>query len=522
MKKTLLALGVLVLAFGVILGCTSNELGLYDLSKEASQLRLYEDTGSVTCHLNLKEMMTAEERATMTAADLKLLESLENVVLDYTMKSDMDQAYLEMDLSLSAGSFRLDLGQLVFDQGAYYVRGDRLISLLQLLVPAEDLAPFATAFGGEQWVKLDLTALIDGPQDPDWFNTALQLVDPAYRFGDTLFKEVYRDYNPGIVEKTAHGYQLTIAGDQFGALLTGVLRASIENLEGLLNACAELYGDPAMKDYLLACGFTQEDVTELVTVFRDLPAAITAEDQAEVLALLDDPDFQSGMEEISGYLKDSQLQYSIERSGGKYQIKGLFDLQIDIPDAGKFQLKLTSQDEMSAIREFTHQDTTAAIDLYQTLQRDFSYQKLNILVPQDASQPPEYVLQTKLDVLGNRPTLESRHGNLPVPVIDGRIYLPLQLVSEATGAQMTWVPAAQQVEVQYQGVRSAIRGRTVDGQVYVDARQLEDCGFTVHYDPLNSSQIDYELLGSSDLWWEEYGYALIIQPAAQGQTADAA
>lgn len=482
-KRFLVVALVMVLAAALLTGCSTAEVGFYNLQKEISTIKLYEDTGEIS--IDLKEL-PVKPSSTEEWVQLAIVQkALSDFSISYRGRADVASGLLDYTFYLKdrkTGAERKLLAVL-YKEDAVYVEVQEAVKFIKSFGNEELNRELEQALAGVDYIKIDLRELYESlgvlgqgsakmPFATGIYPFTLSHAQKQQQVWQRLFTglmtEVYNDFETGLVEKDGNGYVLTVEAEAVAGLLQPFVAYTLEHIEEL-GAYLKEFVNALSPEELAVLGF-EPAMREQFNFFIDAAVAdLTLNRQVyleKIAAGLDGEATHEFLQMFAGSKLVSRLE---KQKDDTYQSLVTVDLKVRDPEElGTLDLTITGRSTFKPGAPFSVTVPTDGILNLSELESRIQEQTMQVMVE------------------ANRFTLrkgqQTTDGAITVKMLDGSTYLPMRQVAEAFGEQVGWNQAENQAYVERDGKRITVTGRVIDGRTFIKIRDFEKLGYQVQWD----------------------------------------
>ncbi|NLJ88345.1 MAG: hypothetical protein GX327_06115 [Epulopiscium sp.] len=489
-KKAFSLLLVLTMTISFLSGCSSEEIALYNLAKEANSLERYVAMGEVECSIDYEDALLDE-----------FISFLDKYSFLYEIKIDINN-------SLVDGSYYIKdkkdnkvtpIVTLKSNGETIYVKIDDLLNFVNTIAGDESYENPFESFGDVKYISFsrdDFVEILSASYGN--YELAEQMASvyfdmKSYKvknqagmdiIGDTVF-EVYKDYEMGIVKENGNNkYSLSVNAEETVAVIASLINYTIDNIEKI-----EAYSKASLsvlseseKQALITNGIT---VNDLMNGINEMVTDISSNKEEYKKEINDSLDLTK--EEVKRLFGNSKIDYSFEKTSDNKYVGNLNVLvEYKDPDTNKnlFKATLSIKNGYYAIDAFSVEAPTENVISIKELTEDIygtNYPQYNF------NQGVMIDLDTGYTVSGFGENV------VDVKVIDGSSYLPLRAVGELLGEDIKWDNQRKQPYVNaYENAFIYLDAKIIEDTSFVKLREIEKIGYTVTWDPdTNMVSIDY-------------------------------
>jgi len=502
-KKVLVVLLALVLCLTALTGCSRDEVGFYNLTKDMSQMQAYNGSGEMTMGLDMTYVSSLTGQ-TMTAEEKAILEALKNIKMTYSVKCDVAKSLSEIELAFVISGKTYDLGKIYMDSNSnFYFDSEKTLALAAPFISDADLQQAKKLVAEGKWLKIDLLAAMGDDVDIASMNKwAQDYLKTALGAGDKFVNEIAKDYSSGLIQKSGSGYEFVLTDENVLPFIQSFGEFGVNNIDAIGAWYKELFAEPSMQSYMELIGITEMSVEEFNAAIDEMVAMVNA-DKENILAQLsslDGEEAQAALAMIDG----SKIRYFIGKSGSNYNDEYEMIIKVQEGSLNYFSMDMQVKETYKPVTSVNIDiPTEGVVDVAQIIEENASEQVAFI----HSADCEQYIYKKSVDLFGGM-TLESNSGEINIKMINDRAYLPLRLTCELLGATVDWDQTTQKASIKTDKFSGKVEGKVINNLTYIPIRQFENYGYTVVYDTNTSSSAYQDLMMS--FWGEEAAQYLII------------
>lgn len=497
MRKKLAALLCAVMCITAFTGCSSAELGYLQMSVDMlNKLEACEASGKINVDLDVDAMKDFATKISKSAGStdeevadaLKELEDVsgkKSVVLDYTFKMNMDTLNYHMDMDMTYGGKKYDMGDMYFGMtDGIYVSGQTVWGMYEMakdFVDTEESSYLLDEnFAKELKATLDQSKYINlmSMAEMGLTDDELAQIAPEGGFGDLynsvleFYKNAFSGFTTNMVSEVSGGYKVQADGKAVAKLVVDLLDYVGSNPDTVLAATTT---------YML-------DVMKVMKASEEEIAAFQAEMDAvkgNTAVIKETTDAMKAMFEeaiadpaVSDVLDSFAYEATITRSGATFNAKETFA----VTDDTKSVLKVTSTSNVKASSGKVVMPTAS-------VSAEEVEEKLTVLTEKYNPVSAVTVLwgwegDSEAMMTTERAEISLVSDDVEFTdyvVQDGRAYLPLRVICEALGETVEWNKEEKTAYVVREDGKTAMSGVLQDGKSFISVRDFEKLGYTVDY-----------------------------------------
>lgn len=499
MRKKLAALLCAVMCIAAFTGCSNTELGYLQMSADMlNKLEVCEASGKVNVDLDvdaMKEYVTdiskaagyTDEMIGESLEGLKDFDGKKSVVVDYTIKMDMNNLDYYLNMDVTYGGKKYDMGDMYFAmKDGIYVSGDTVWGMYQLMKDMadenegsyllnEDFAKeLKAALGENKYISL-MSMKELGLTDEE-----MKDIVPEGGFGDLyasvmdFYKNAFSGFTTNMVSEVSGGYKIQADGKAVAQLLVDLLDYVGNNPDTVLSATTTY-----MMDVMKAMDSSQEDIDAFKA---QMDAA--KEDAASIKATTDSLKtmLQQAIEQpaVSKTLNSMAYEATVTKDGAAFNSKEVFS----ITNGSKSVLKVSSDGTVKAGSGKVTAPTASisASDLEEKIAAvEEKYNPVTGVTVLWGWEGDSEAMLTKERAEDSFFSSANDFDVAEYVVQDGRVYLPLRVICEAMGENVEWNNAEKTAYIVRGEEKTAMDGILQDGKSFISVRDFEKLGYTVDY-----------------------------------------
>ncbi|NLK52956.1 MAG: copper amine oxidase N-terminal domain-containing protein [Syntrophomonadaceae bacterium] len=472
-KKWVALLLVLLLTTGLFTGCSPAEKGYYDLVKEASNQKMFEQTGSIELNLDQLPANTFEGENVFTEAVVK--NAIANHKLNFLGKANMNQGEFQYDLSIvdKKTGAKIELISLIGKADVLYIKVDQMVRYLKEFGDAEDNQKLDQLFGDTEYVSLSIRDLeeIMPPGNPPIGLKNNYLQDSSrqqmiwLRLFDGLIDKVYDQYQPGLVTKTNNRYALTLRAADSIEVAKPLAVYTIKNIDKL-GLSLKSFLSSLTPNELAVLGLTPEMKEGALQGIGTMVAEIN-QNRDQYLTIIEEIDVSS--DELKQLVNDSELVTTFEKKDARtYDTFTRMHVHVT-PEGPAEVLNFTLNMQQT-------QKGVGSVQIDVPNGKVISFKDLQNRMPK----------QMKVNVDHGRYFMDkgfsNTSGTIDVRLIDDHAYLPLRQIAESMEEKVGWDQELRQAYVERNGKRHMFTEMILDDKAFVKIRDLGNIGYRVAWD----------------------------------------
>lgn len=465
-KNKFIALAlVIMLAMGMLAGCSPVEKDYYNLLMEASNQKVYVDSGSIELTLDNFAFADATETANIQLAK-KLLEQYR---LDYTNKVDYNQNVMQSDYVIADKSTGLKnpFLSMVYKNNVLYIKVDDMVNFLKKLGDAELNKKLDQIFGDAEYVTItdqELKAIMPpNTMNGGLFANSQQVLSVYTRFFDGLINQVYDNYQSNMITRSNNTYTMTLRASDAIAAIKPMAIYTINNSDKLA-AFLKSFLNGLSSQELAYLSLTPEMKAQALAGIDKMAVDINQKRSLYLNQLNNIP--ASAQDQVSKYLNDSYISASIQKNNQAYDTSVKLHFLLTPSATDKLGFTLSAKDTLQPCEPVQVAAPTG---------KTISFTSLGKWLPA--------TMNIKLDngAFTVNKGLRFDSGKMDVQIVNNYTYLPLKTIGEALGENVNWDQASGQAYVEQNGQRIVMTGIIRNNHVYVKSRDFEKLGYTVNW-----------------------------------------
>jgi hypothetical protein len=471
-KKWLALFLILMLAMGMLTGCSPTEKEYYNLTMEANNQKVFEDSGSMELSISqLPESMFKGDQA-FTKELLK--KAFDQHRLDYSGKTDLTQGIFQYDFTIvdNATGEKSKFLSLLYKNDVFYIKVDDMISYLKKFGYPESNQKLDQLYGDVQYVSVssqDLETMMppgsqNGPTG-NFLQKSSQQQMIVRRLFDGLFDKVYDKYESNMISKSNNKYTFTLRGVDSIEIMQPAAIYTIKNIDKL---------GPVLKAFLN--GLSQDEITNLGLTSEMKGQALTGIDMMILMVNQNRDKYLNEIEKMATAaqkdllktVNDSEIVSSIEKKDAQ-----TYDL------TSKIRIHITAGTPI--------EELDLALNIKQTLKACGAIQvavptdKVTTFKDLESRMPQRMKVGVDSGVYSFNKGFSDTGGIIKVQLDNNQAYLPLRLVAESMGEKVGWDETSRQAYVERNGQRIIMTGMIVDDKTLVKSRDFESLGYKISW-----------------------------------------
>jgi hypothetical protein len=481
-KKKWLALAlILVMALGLVGGCSPTENNFYTLLMEISNQKVYTDRGSIQITLN--QLPTSAMAAGDGAFDQAvLMKGLNQHRIDYAGKVDLSKNVMEYQFTIvDTVSGQSSPVLTVRAKGdMFYFKIDGLIDYLgQLCTPAEQLQLDKT-MGDVVWVSLsekELNAMMPPGSETlfsgDMFQRSSTQRAVWQRLFDGLVNDAYKDYQSGLITQAGNRYTLNLRGADLMNFVKPAAIYTINHIDAV-GTNLKKFLDGLSPEELASLGFTASARTEMSKGIDAMVQDVN-QNRAQYLSELENMSNMASQEMVQTF-NDSQLTTAVEKTGPvNYQQDTRLHIHISSGSpADTMEFTFNQEHNMQTGATVVVAVPSGPVMTYTELTR---------------KMPNRIKVNVDTGSYYSNHGFMSSSGAMEVHLVNNYTYLPLRMIGESLGAEIGWDQNAFQAYALQNGQRVYMTSQYFNNRAFIKIRDFEQLGYTVEWDAATRNAI---------------------------------
>ncbi len=471
-KKWVALVLILMMAMGMLTGCSPTEKEYYNLTTEASNLKVYKDSGSVELSLaQLPENMFEGEKSLTKEM---LIKAMSQQRIEYSGKTNLDQGIFQYEFTIvdNATEEKSAFSTLVYKDDVLYIKIDDMISYLKKFGDSESNQKLDQLYGDVQYVSVssqDLETMMppsNQNRSTDNFlkkSSQQQLV--MRRLFDGLLDKVYDKYESNLISKSDNKYTFRLRGADSIDIMKPVAIYTINNIDKLA---------PVLKAFLN--GLSQNEFANLGLTSDMKDEALAGIDMMVFLVNQNREQYLNDIEEMANTAKQDLVK-TVNDSG--------IVSSIEKKDSQTYDM--TSRIRLHIIAGTPIEEMNFALNIKQTIKACESIQvvsptgKLTTLEDLESRMPKRMKVGVDYGVYSFNKGFSGTGGIIKVELDNNQAYLPLRLVAESMGDKVGWDEVSQQAYVERNGQRIIMTGILAEDETLVKSRDFESLGYKISW-----------------------------------------
>ncbi|WP_313529537.1 copper amine oxidase N-terminal domain-containing protein [Anaerotignum sp.] len=497
MRKKLAALLCAVMCITAFTGCSKAELGYLQMSVDMlNSLEVCEASGKVNVDLDVDAMKEyvadlsktagyADEKIQESLKELETLKGKQSVVVDYSLKMNMDTLDYYLDMDMTYGGKKYDMGDMYFGMtDGIYVSGKTVWGMYELtkdIVGADEKSYLLDEnFAKELKATLDESKYINLISMAEMGLTEEEMaqIAPNSGFSDLyssvfeFYKNAFSGFTTNMVSEVSGGYKVQADGKAVAQLVVDLLDYVGNNPDTVLAATTTY-----MLDVMKATKASEEEIAEFKAQMEAAKADVASvKETTDAVKTMIQQAIETPV--VTDVLNSFKYEATITKSGAAYNSKETFG----ITNGSKSVLKVTSDSVMKAGKDKVVMPTSSVSTTALEEKLVALTEKYNPVTAVSVLWGMEGDSQAMLTKERAEVSLASNDTELTDYVVtEGRVYLPLRVICEAMGETVEWNKEDKTAYVVREGAKTAMEGVLQDGKSFISVRDFEKLGYTVDY-----------------------------------------
>ncbi|HCC07852.1 MAG TPA: hypothetical protein DEP72_06820 [Clostridiales bacterium] len=502
MKRILSLFLAMVMMVTLFTGCTKEELGLWNLTKEVSEISVLE--GDENIDIDAEQLfdlidkqgeklgmeLTTEEKEVLNKIRVFLKENSIQLLVKYD--KDNIEGTIEINVVTKKTSEKKAFTTVILKGEKVYINIEQIVSYLSDsgLYKADELLNIKGK--SMKYMMIDLNDLDNSKLGGLKYNigTDQKLTDKYIAFADELIQVVFKDLTTNQVEKIGtDSYSMSVNGEEMMDVAFDSIIYLINNYDDFADAFVDLLNtltDEELKS--LNIGDSRE---EIIGSFNESRQSLK-ENKDTAISQMEMSKQMMKSEQIKPILESILMKYSLAKQNSTTYTDE-FSFKMNLTPTINTILQQTGNTEM--IKD----DCNISIVATSNIKKSSS---LNIIVPtegvvnaKDIKKYAKQKLRVNIDHGGYNQTISEvptlGYENLDIKVINDFSYLPARKVVEILGDEINWDDASKKAYVAVDGQNVYLEGVIVNDRTYIKVRELEKIGYKVNWNE-TSREVEIE------------------------------
>lgn len=472
-NKLIALLMIMMLAMGLLAGCSPVEEGYYNLMMEANYQKVYENSGSIELDLDKITEDTSEAAEDFDPELIKKI--LDQYRIDYSGKGDLNQGIFQCDITLADRSTREKraLLSIVYKDSMFYIKVDDLVNYLKEFKDTELNGELERIFGDAEYVTVsaqDLKAMMppgsEAVMTGNFLENSLRQQAVYIRLLNGLVDDVYNKYQGNMITKNNNQYILTLQVADVIDIFKPVAIYTIENIDKL-GTFLKAFVNGMNEEELAYVGLTNDMKGEMIDGI-DAMVLDVDQNRDRYLNMINEIPVAAAREDLVKNLNDSGLVTTIEKKNAQaYDISTKLHVHSTPAPNEELDFTLNINRILKACGSVQVAVPTGKKITLKDLEKRMP-QRMNIEIDDGT-----YFLEKGFG--------DYDQGSLDVRLENNQTYLPLRKAAEPLGEKIIWDETSGQAYVEQNGQRIIMTGMIIDNQAFVKSRDFERLGFKVDW-----------------------------------------
>lgn len=499
MRRKLAALLCAVMCIGAFTGCSSAELGYLQMSTDMlSKMDVCEASGKVNVELDadaMKEYVaeiskvagSTEEELNETLQGLEEFKGKKSAVIDYAMKMDMNTLAYYVDMDITYGGKKYDMGDMYYGMtDGVYVSGKTVWGVYEL---TKDMAgdKEGSYLQDENFAK-ELKTVLDGSKyikvvsmkELGMTDDELKKMVPEggysklYASVMEFYKNAFSGFTTNMVSEVSGGYKIKADGKAVAQLFVSLLDYVGNNPDTVLSATTTY-----MMDVMKTMNSSEEEIAQFKAGMEE-----AKKDTASIKATTDSIKamVEQGIAkpDVSKVLNSFAYEATVTKAGAGYNSAETFS----ITNGSKSVLKVTGNGTVKAgTGKIVMPSSSVSTDDFEAKMTTLTekYNPVTGVTVLWGWEGDSEAMLTK--ERGEDAFFSAGNDTESAEFVekDGRVYLPLRVICEAMGESVEWNNAEKKAYIVRADGKTAMEGIVRDGKSFISVRDFEKLGYTVEY-----------------------------------------
>ncbi|HBY20620.1 MAG: hypothetical protein A2Y24_08505 [Clostridiales bacterium GWE2_32_10] len=530
MKRRMMAL-MLVLSMVVTLftGCTSDEMGLWNLAKETNDIAIYESNVNIDIDVEklfelidkesekLGNELTTEQKEVLGKVRMFLKENSIQFVVKYD-KNEV-QSTIEVNLISKATGQKEAFTTVIVKDEKIYINVEQMIGYLtnKGFYNSDEL--LNNSGESMKYIMIDLNSIAaEGFTEfslKNEISKSQALQEKYIDFADELVKTVFKDFSTGKVEKLGtNSYSMSMNGEEMiNTLFDGIIYV-INNYDGFADAVVKFINSLTDEELnQLNFGSSKEEIAQGFTESKQY----VNENKAMTIAQIEQSKEIIKNEEYKPILESIKMVYLLNKQNATYSDN--LNIQMNLVPIINMQIKQTNAmleagyEGRKTMRDFNmlgnnEENVNEEVEepVYQELLTgDYNIgitvtsttkamSNLEVTAPtegvvdiKDVKNHVKQKMNVKIDngefdqIVAGMP-LPNDGETLDIKVVDDYSYLPMRQLAENLGEKVGWDNDMKKAYITRENNNLIyVDGIIIDDHTYIKVRELEKLGYKVNW-----------------------------------------
>ena len=530
MKRRMMAL-MLVLSMVVTLftGCTSDEMGLWNLAKETNDIAIYESNVNIDIDVEklfelidkesekLGNELTTEQKEVLGKVRMFLKENSIQFVVKYD-KNEV-QSTIDVNLISKATGQKEAFTTVIVKDEKIYINVEQMIGYLtnKGFYNSDEL--LNNSGESMKYIMIDLNSIAaEGFTEfslKNEISKSQALQEKYIDFADELVKTVFKDFSTGKVEKLGtNSYSMSMNGEEMiNTLFDGIIYV-INNYDGFADAVVKFINSLTDEELnQLNFGSSKEEIAQGFTESKQY----VNENKAMTIAQIEQSKEIIKNEEYKPILESIKMVYLLNKQNATYSDN--LNIQMNLVPIINMQIKQTNAmleagyEGRKTMRDFNmlgnnEENVNEEVEepVYQELLTgDYNIgitvtsttkamSNLEVTAPtegvvdiKDVKNHVKQKMNVKIDngefdqIVAGMP-LPNDGETLDIKVVDDYSYLPMRQLAENLGEKVGWDNDMKKAYITRENNNLIyVDGIIIDDHTYIKVRELEKLGYKVNW-----------------------------------------
>ncbi|MCX7711600.1 MAG: copper amine oxidase N-terminal domain-containing protein [Clostridia bacterium] len=493
MKRIVAAILLTVMLLTMV-GCSSDEIGMYGLMKETMLLDTFETTGTVSFQV---QGQWIEDFLKKSPKDLKSIKNIFNpgIEIRYDIKQNKKTSEYEVAMEFrfkDESNFR-KLTTVIGNKKVAYVKMNDLLEFLRPYIAAAEPSKenaLNEIIAKVEYLEVDIEkGTTKGIYKKGYSGTVQdeKLTKVFIGFID-IFKEAFQGFSSGLVTKKSNGYEFSIGPRELQQVTIKFVEYFANNIDTIADKAKEKVkslSEDELKTLSEGLGKPALTREELLEGLDEMREDVKESSPRDLEKMKTDESFNKAIQSMEG----SNLSYYVGKLGdGKYESS----TSIKIKYEDKLSIDILEKDTIQKLSSF------AMVKPANTV----SEEELKAIVEKII---PPTVTEMRINI--DSGDAQLRYSNKKTAKVkmeilqkDGYTYLPLRTLTESFGENASWDDTRKNIAVDSKGIKVYLEGLYLNGKPYVKTRELKKLGYFVLYNDRTKETIIGKSYSSSLLY----------------------
>jgi Ca2+-binding EF-hand superfamily protein len=475
--KWLSVLLIFLLAAVLLTGCNSAEKGFFNLSKEGSNHKIYEETGEISIDIKQLPLEFTEDKEEDQLIAQQLLKGF-----SLTYKAEVDSEKQIMELTCYLKEKDANKEQRIFSfinvGNTGYINVRDLLQLIKIIGSPELYRQMGQAFGNAEYLSISNQELsnmlqqMDAELEGDYFQSLLDMnyqkkQQALYeRLIEGLMQDVYDKYESGIVRKEGNKYIISMDAHGFVKLIRPFMAYTIDNIDSLGTFLKKTVNSLEYEEFKMLGLDPEEEGAYLESI--DAFVIDVKDNGSQYLVMLEEAAKEA--EKIANDIFDgSKLIATFEKLGSTgYKSNMELNIAVKDPEQPKdgFAFEL-HQNDIVKVRD--------SIGVSAPVTDIISFTEFHKRLPKVMN----------IEVYDNYYSLSQgllcEYEDMEVNVLDNETMVPMRQVAEAFDEKVGWDKKVRMGYIYRDNKKVYMSGIIINERLYVKVRAFEKMGYMVQW-----------------------------------------